>query len=116
MFFRINFALLNLLMEKEIDLGNGLRVKIDKQNQTASVIKSEQVTGKVFIPRYVEDDGNKYYITSLGEKSFEDANFDSLVFPKDSELELFEDYSFHHSCFSKLQIPPKLKQISNLCF
>lgn len=48
-------------MEKEIDLDNGFRVKINEQNQTASVIASKQVTGKVFIPRYVKDNEKKIY-------------------------------------------------------
>lgn len=103
-------------MEKEIDLDNGFRVKINEQNQTASVIASKQVTGKVFIPRYVKDNGKKYIISSIGVKAFENAKFDLLAFPEDSEIELFDESAFYKANFTKLQIPPKLKKINNSCF
>lgn len=103
-------------MEKEIELENGLRIKIYPVNQTATVIKSGKVTGNVLIPRYVEDDGKKYPIISLSENAFKEAKFDSLIFPKDSEVETFENSLFYSACLTKLQIPPKLKKIHNRCF
>ena len=100
-------------MSKILELENGLRVEINTTKLTAEVIQSRNVTGTVIIPRYAISEGKKYKITTIGDWSFYTAKFDSLIFAEDSEVESFESATFYDASFKKLQIPPKLKKLSN---
>ncbi|KAK8888329.1 hypothetical protein M9Y10_039396 [Tritrichomonas musculus] len=100
-------------MSKTFELQNNLRVEINHNDLTAKVITSPKVSGTVIVPRYAINEEKKIFkIISIGDSAFENAKFDSLLFPEDSEVESFEGSTFFHSEFEKLQFPPKLQKIS----
>lgn len=104
-------------MSKEIELSNSLKVEINSSDYTAKVIKSPNVSGTVTVPRYAVYDGKQYKIISIGNDAFEKTNLDSLLFPKDSEVEIFGYSSFYLSTIKHLQIPPKLNRVcDNWCY
>lgn len=96
----------------EIKLASGLNLRLNEKDYTATVIKSEEKR-EVFIPRFVEHDGIKYTITSIGKGSFEYRTIDSITFSEDSEVISFEEDSFSGTTIKKLQIPPNLKIIKD---
>lgn len=93
----------------EITIDGGLRVKINQNDSTASVIKSPEVKGTVIVPRFVEHDDKKYKIISISDNSFYGNSFDYLTFPEDSEVEIFEHNFLAYACIKTIRIPPKLK-------
>ncbi|KAK8838054.1 hypothetical protein M9Y10_036004 [Tritrichomonas musculus] len=103
-------------MSEELELENRLRVKINPKELTAKVIESPNVTGTVIVPRYAISEKKKKKkckIITIGYNAFYDVKFDSLIFAEDSEVESFEGSAFFFASFKKLQIPPKLKKLSD---
>ena len=92
-----------------MELENGLRVKLNRHNKTASVTKSPKVNGKVFIPRFAEFDNQKYKIISIKKSAFSRVTIELLEFPEDSEVETFEEECFTDARIKKLQIPASVK-------
>ena len=100
-------------MSEELELENRLRVRINPKELTAEVIRSSNVTGTVIVPRYAISEKKKFKIITIGYNAFYDVKFDSLIFAEDSEVESFEGSAFFFASFKKLQIPPKLKKLSD---
>ena len=96
----------------EIELDNGLVVKINEDDKTATVIKLNKQTEDVFIPRYAEYKGNKYKIISLAFYALSCKIIQSLTFPEDSEVNYFDGSIFNSSRIKKLQIPVSLTKFN----
>lgn len=96
----------------EIDISGGIKLKL-KNDNTASVIKSENAIGDVFIPRTVEHQNKVYTITSLSSNAFYQNNIQSITFPDDSEVDTFEKDCLINTQIKKLQIPAKLKNLQD---
>lgn len=95
----------------------GLRIKLDEENLTSSVISSPEATGDVFVPKSVEYKGKVYPIISIKDRAFNYNNIESLTFPSDSEITTFESLSFLMTSIKKLQIPASLKCLQeNWCY
>ena len=94
-----------------IEIKGNLRIKIDQKNDTASVYKSPEVSGHVFIPHFVEHENKKYKIISIGEHAFNGCKIDSLTFSKDTEVETFEKYCFFCAHIKTLEIPASIKNL-----
>lgn len=99
----------------EFEIKDGLKVKINEANNTASIIKSSKATGKVFIPHFFEKGNVKYKIIAISKNAFENCNIESLTFPEDSEVEIFESSCFFNAQINILQIPSSVKTIDG-CF
>lgn len=95
----------------ETQIVNGLEFKLDKNEHTASAINLQDNVSKVFVPRFVEYKNEKYLVTSLKDRIFQDKSIDSLMFDEHSEIDSF-DSIFQYTKINKLQIPPKLKTIN----
>lgn len=93
----------------KIEIENGIRIQIDKENHTASVIDIKS-SGDVFIPRNAVYKGEKYKITSIERLTFNHSKINTLSFPTNSEIQIFNN-SFFSTTIKKLQIPPKLYEI-----
>ena len=95
----------------ETQIVNGLEFKLDKNEHTASAINLQDNVSKVFVPRFVEYENEKYLVTSLKDRIFQDKSIDSLMFDEHSEIDSF-DSIFQYTKINKLQIPPKLQKIN----
>ena len=96
----------------EIEVENGLMVKINEKNNTASVIESPKASGTVLIPRSVQYKGKEYLITSIGSYSFGCENkIDFLEFDYNSEIESLSKNVFFGAYIKKLKIPAKIKKL-----
>ena len=93
----------------EIQIDSGLRLKLNVDDCTASVIKSPTVTGNVFIPQIILHENIHYKIISLGRYAFESINVQSITFPENSEIKTFEKYCFSNADIKMLQIPAELE-------
>lgn len=100
----------------ELEIGNGLRVKINEDSHTSSIISSPKATGNVIIPKYAEFECSQYNIISIEKFAFRDTDIKSLSFPEDSLVESFESCCFYSSKVQKIQIPSSLKYIKEGCF
>lgn len=67
-----------------IELERIPRMEINSKDQSAKVIKSLDVTGNVYISRYILNEGQKFKIITIGRYSLSNAEFYSLTFPIDS--------------------------------
>ena len=63
-------------------------VKITESDYNASIVELAKVTLNVFIPHFFEK--RKYKIIFIKGYAFENCNIDSLAFPNDTEIEIFE--------------------------
>lgn len=98
----------------EIEIEGGLRVKLNQNDNTSSIIESPKASGTVFIPKFVEYENQKYKIISIGDYAFNaNKSIDYLTFPEDSEVERFERCFLQNCNINKLQIPPKLKYLGH---
>lgn len=100
----------------ELEIGNGLKVRINESNHTSSIISSPKAIGDVIIPKYAEFECNKFNIISIERHAFKNNDIKSLSFPEDSLVEIFEPECFYGSKLQKLQIPASLKYIREGCF
>ena len=96
----------------EFEIKDGLMVKIDESDNTASITNSPKATGNIFIPHFFEKDSIKYKIISINNNAFDSCKIDSLTFPYDSEIEIFRYDCFSYAQIKKLQIPPKVEEIN----
>ena len=64
------------------EIKDGLMVKINELDKTASIVESPKASGNIFIPSFYEKENIKYKIISIGHHAFEKCNIDTLVFPK----------------------------------
>ena len=98
---------------------NSLYYTINDDNSTVTVI-IHMATGKVFIPRYVEDkQGNKYEVSAIGKTSMEDNNLvESVILPSESssefkiEAEAFKNFSN----LSRISLPDSVTEIGENAF
>lgn len=91
----------------------GLKIKLDQEKHTSSIISSPEASGDVFIPKYVEYKGSKYPIISIKDRAFNDNKIESLTFPEDSEVKTFETLSFLFTSIKQLQIPASLTNLQD---
>lgn len=89
----------------------GLELKLNKREHTASITKTLKSNDTIFIPKLVEFEGNEYVIKSIEPFSIKDAK--TLEFADDSEVETFETNRFYMSTLKKLQIPSSLKYLKD---
>lgn len=97
----------------EIEIGGGLRVKINQKDCTSFIIESPEATGNVFIPQFAVYEGEKYNIISIKENAFTRCIINSLTFPEDSKVETLEANCFRGANIKQLQIPPSVKYLQN---
>ncbi|KAK8876034.1 hypothetical protein M9Y10_006218 [Tritrichomonas musculus] len=97
----------------EFEIKDGLIVKIDESNNTASITQSPKATGNIFIPRFYEKGNKKYNIISIEDRSFYECNIDSITFPEDSEVKFFGNYCLKEARVKKLQIPASVQGPNN---
>lgn len=95
-----------------IELENGIRLKINKKKHTAKIIKSENVFGNVLIPEYYESEGEKYYIVSVEADAFSFKHIDYLIFHENSRVKTFKQSSFAFAFVIKFQIPASLEYLN----
>ena len=94
----------------EVEIENGFKLKINETNRTATLIKIPKDTKSLFVPRDIEYQKQKYLITSLSFR-FNSYHLESVTFPEDSKVEIFEQNCFNGSHIKKLQIPSSLKHL-----
>lgn len=97
----------------ELSVKSGLRVKLNLQNKTCSVIESPDATGNVFIPHYIEFENEKYKIISIGTKAFYRNRINYLSFNENSEVQSFEKDCFYSATIKKIQIPLSLRYLKD---
>ena len=95
----------------EIELDNGLRLEINESTKTSTVIKLNQKSNDVLIPRYAEYKGEKYKIISIKSYAFKKVDLELLHFADDSEVEHFGSSIFFSSTIKKFQIPASLTKV-----
>ena len=100
----------------EIEDTSGLKLRLNANEHVASVIKSPKSTGNIFIPRFIQHEGNDYKIISIDEEAFSQNKIESITFPQDSEVLSFKKDAFLQASIKKLQIPSSLKIIEGGCF
>ena len=83
---------------------------INKQEETALLIKCQVSTGSLVIPSYAQFQDKNYKVISIEKDAFS-GNFDSITFSPDSEVKIFKDGAFSRSIIKKLEIPPKLETL-----
>lgn len=98
----------------EIELENGLKLKLNKDDHTSSIISSPKMNGHVIIPSFVIYQDEKYKIISIESYSFSNTKIESITFSDDCEITTFEDNSFYCAHIKKLQIPKSLKILKKL--
>ena len=78
---------------------DGLYYILNFNDQTAELIAptNGHYEGDIVIPDYVEQDGTKYAVTTLGEGAFENAQLTSLQLPKETlkRIKLMAFYNTH---------------------
>ena len=85
----------------EIELDNGLRLRLNNKNHTSSIIPSPKVSENVFVPSFVKYQDMNYKIVSIGSYSFPNTKTESLTFSYDSEITKFVNNSFDCSHIKK---------------
>ncbi|KAK8841617.1 hypothetical protein M9Y10_027242 [Tritrichomonas musculus] len=97
----------------EIEIKGNLRVKINQNDKTASVVKSPKASGNVLIPHFAEHENKNYKIISIEGYAFINCNIDCLTFAKDSEVETFKSYCFSAAHIKRLEIPSSVKNLED---
>ena len=100
----------------EIYDNDELKFKINQIDQVASVIKSPQAKGTIFIPHYVKYTDVQFKVTTIEGDSFVGNEIQSITFPPDSEIIRFKKKAFHGASIKKLEIPTSLVTIEAGCF
>lgn len=95
-----------------IQLNNGLNVKLNKNDSTAVIIESPEVSGDLFIPRSITKKKN-YIITSIEQNAFTESRLQSIRFAENSQLKHIGSYVFYLSSIKSLSIPAKVDQIDD---
>ena len=60
------------------EIKDGLMVKINESDKTASITKSPKATGNICVPCFYEKENIKYNIISIEHNAFEKCNIDSI--------------------------------------
>lgn len=93
---------------------NGLVFKLNKNDFTASVSYSPKSKGNIFIPRSINNNDQKYIVTSIGNGSFKNnVNINSILIPDNSELKIIHKNAFLSTKISSIFIPPKLEKLED---
>lgn len=97
---------------KLYQIGPGLNAMFIKSNLTATIVRSPDAEGDVFIPRSVKHKFKQYAITRIDDEAFyQNTKIVSLSFANDSELESIGKEAFYDSSLKRLSIPASLKTL-----
>lgn len=96
---------------------NGIFFKLNQNDFTAEIIKSDDALGNIFIPQAIKFDNHDFVITTIGQKSFaSNYNITAFQFADDSKLELIEKEAFSCSSIVSISIPQSIKKIGKDAF
>ena len=62
----------------EINIKGNLRIKINKTDNTATIVKYLKATGNIIIPRFAEYENNKFTISAIGQGAFGSCKIESF--------------------------------------
>ena len=93
---------------------------VDGADNTASVNshkgKTLSVT-EIYIPEYVEYEGEKYYVTSIAPTGFESTNITSVIFDKNSRVTVIPQWGFKGcSSLTYMELPDSITEICSDAF
>ena len=94
----------------DIDIENGLKLNLNANDHTASVIGLDDKEKIIFVPRFVEYENEKYLITKIKPNAFKWKKINYLKFDENSEIDSFNEI-FDSTRIQKLEFPPKLKYL-----
>ena len=70
---------MNIIEEK------GISFSLNDQNFTATIVKSQNASGAIFIPRSIFHQNQEYIITTISSQSFSDCDKIELVFSQKTQ-------------------------------
>ena len=59
---------------------NPFKLQLNIEDKTASIIKFLEESKNVFIPRYIQHEGQEFSIISIGKDAFTEGDFESITF------------------------------------
>ena len=75
---------------------NDIYYQINEEEKTASIIKNDEKSNNILIPRFINHESKEYLITRISENAFEETcNINSIEFSSDSSLLTIEKNSFY---------------------
>lgn len=96
---------------------NNLTFEINKKDCTAKIIKSDNASGDIFIPKSIDYLSNKYIITRIENRAFSgNENIKNVIFAQDSEIQSFGRESFASSSIECISIPKSVKTLESFSF
>lgn len=114
-----------MLPEKPKEISDQITVKfkqnnliffLNKQTNTATLFKNENIEGDIIIPQSIEYETTKYNIESLYKRSFYSSKICSIRFQPDSKLRTILKESFLNSSIESIFIPPSVIAIREYAF
>lgn len=84
------------------------------KTKTAYVAESPKAKGNVFIPKYIEDNCQKYTVIKICDKAFANSKIESLNFPQDSAVKVIGNSVFSNTDITKIFIPKNLIKLDDL--
>ena len=97
---------------EDIQLNNGLNVRLNTNDYTAVIIESPKVSGDLFIPGSITK-SKEYIITSIEQNAFTESRLQSIQFDENSQLKHIGSYAFYLSSIKSLSISAKVDQIDD---
>ena len=100
-------------MEKQIVNLGKLNYELNKNDFSASVIRSPKAYGKVFIPKTIIFESQEYSVIKISEDAFPIKNnkIVAINFPENSNVKTIESYSIHAYTLSKINIPQSIENL-----
>lgn len=96
----------------EIEIGNGLFVKLNRENLTASVTKATKTQENVTIPRIIKYESQEYKIIRINNNAFQgNCKLLSLQLPDDSYITSIGPNAFDSTPIQELTIPANIETL-----
>lgn len=96
---------------------DGLSFILDETTKGASVYQDLGTHDTIVIPRSIKFKGQEYIVKKILENAFSDSpNIKKIFIPDDSEIEIFENYSFSNTDIDSITIPIHTKSLGKHCF
>lgn len=105
------------LFSKQKVIQDGLSFIINTEEKTAEIFQN--LTGKsgILIPYSVKHESDEYIVTSIHEKAFaRSKTAQTVIFPENSKIKLFEKNSFAYTLLEKIKIPSSVVKIDEMAF
>lgn len=90
---------------------NNIVYKLSKRSQTAEIIKSPKIKGKIFIPTFYVYKCKQYAITKICDDAFSNTSIDSISFSNDSCINKIGKNVFKKTSLFSISIPASLEEI-----